>query len=209
MARTLSRGGFASVQEAAICNDFEQVIAWKVYRAAMEKAGLSVPVSETEARLPATEHVRIRDVAPVVRTAGNIVELAPMRWSFPAGRPGGKPVFNFRSEGRSFEKSQRCLIPASAFYEFTGTTYPKTRHRFTLAGEPFFCIAGIWRMIESEPMFTMLTTAPGPDVEPYHERQVAVLPPPDWTAWLYLSKPERELLRPLPANTLTVATERR
>jgi putative SOS response-associated peptidase YedK len=30
----------------------------------------------------------------------------------------------------------------------------------------------------------MLTTAPGPDVAPYHDRQVAVLAPADWLAWL-------------------------
>ncbi len=31
----------------------------------------------------------------------------------------GKPVYNFRSEGREFA-SGRCLIPADGFYEFTG-----------------------------------------------------------------------------------------
>jgi hypothetical protein len=36
-------------------------------------------------------------------------------------------------------------IPAAAFFEFTGQRTPKTKHRFTLAGQPFFCIAGIWR----------------------------------------------------------------
>jgi hypothetical protein len=39
--------------------------------------------------------------------------------------------------------------------------------------------------------FTMLTTAPGPDVVPYHDRQVAVLPPADWLAWINLTRPER------------------
>ena len=54
----------------------------------------------------------------------------------------------------------------------------------------------------------MLTTAPGEDVKPYHDRQVAVLPPEDWAAWLYLTKPEAELLRPLPCGTLEVETVR-
>jgi putative SOS response-associated peptidase YedK len=54
----------------------------------------------------------------------------------------------------------------------------------------------------------MLTTAPGPDVEPYHDRQVAVLRPEDWAAWLYLTEPEAELLRPLPRGPLEIETVR-
>jgi putative SOS response-associated peptidase YedK len=40
-------------------------------------------------------------------------------------------------------------------------------------------IAGIWREGHGNhpPAFTMLTTAPGADVEPYHNRQIVVLRP--------------------------------
>ena len=55
----------------------------------------------------------------------------------------------------------------------------------------------------------MLTTSPGPDVAPYHARQVVVLPPADWSSWLYLTKPESELLRPLPQGSLRVETVRK
>lgn len=115
-------------------------------------------------------------------------------------------MFNFRSEGRSFAKSGRCLIPASAFFEFTGTKYPKAKHRFTLNDAPFMAIAGLWRPGQgNQPAsFTMLTTAPGPDVAPIHNRQVVVLRPADWGAWLDLTKPEGELLRHLPAGSLRV-----
>ena len=50
----------------------------------------------------------------------------------------------------------------------------------------------------------LLTTSPSPDVEPYHSRQVAVLPPEDWAARINLTKPEKELLRPLPEGSLEV-----
>jgi hypothetical protein len=43
----------------------------------------------------------------------------------PPARPGGAPIFNFPSEGRHFGNSNRCLIPASAFFEFTGKKYPE------------------------------------------------------------------------------------
>ena len=48
----------------------------------------------------------------------------------------------------------------------------------------------------------------GPDVEAYHNRQVAVLQPKAWRAWIELTKPEAELLKPLPAGSLTVETVR-
>jgi putative SOS response-associated peptidase YedK len=54
----------------------------------------------------------------------------------------------------------------------------------------------------------MLTTAPGPDVAPVHNRQIAVLEPSDWATWLLLSKPESDLLKPLPSGTLSVQTVR-
>ena len=50
----------------------------------------------------------------------------------------------------------------------------------------------------------MLTTAPGPDVAPYHDRQVVVLRPPDWAAWLDLSRSEADLLRPLEPGAIAV-----
>lgn len=150
--------------------------------------------------------MRIRDLGAVMRLAGGAVELAPMRWGFPPPRPGAGPIFNFRSEGRSFASTLRCLVPASAFFEFTGAKSPKTRWRFTAAHVPFMAIAGVWRPAQDNqpPDFSLLTTAPGADVAPYHNRQIVVLPPEDWGAWLALSKPEAQLLRPSPAGTLAV-----
>ena len=52
--------------------------------------------------------------------------------------------------------------------------------------------------------FTILTTEPGPDVAPIHNRQVVVLNRSDWLAWLDLIRPEQELLRPLPAGALSI-----
>jgi putative SOS response-associated peptidase YedK len=143
-----------------------------------------------------------------MRAADDGIELVPMNFSFPPSGARGGPVFNFRSEGRHFDNSNRCLIPASAFFEFTGKKYPKTKHRFTLNGAPFMAIAGIWRESHGNhpPAFTMLTTAPGADVAPYHNRQM--LRPEDWAAWIHLTKPEDELLRPLAAGSLVVQTVR-
>ena len=172
----------------------------------MQAIELGIPVDQSADDLPQADDIRVNDVAPVMRTKGNIVELTRMKWSFPPVRPGLRPAFNFRSEGRHFSKEQRVVIPASAFFEFTGTKSPKTKWRFTLNGERGLGIAGIWRPgAGSGPnVFTMLTTAPGPDIAEYHDRQIVILPPRDWATWLYADSPEAELLKPLPAGSLSI-----
>lgn len=193
-----------------MCNAYEQYVAWEAYCKMMQELEWGIPTSQSEHDLPQADTITIRDMGPVIRAAGNGVELAQMRWSFPPPRAGGKPVFNFRSEGRSFKDSRRCLIPASAFFEFTGTKSPKSKHRFTLIGQPFLCIAGIWRdgPAGEPPSFTMLTTEPGPDIAPYHDRQIVILQPAYWPAWIHLTRPEKQLLQPLAAGSLHVETVR-
>lgn len=52
--------------------------------------------------------------------------------------------------------------------------------------------------------FTLLTTDPGPDVAPIHDRQMVILERSDWSAWLQETGGEAELLRALPAGSLAV-----
>jgi putative SOS response-associated peptidase YedK len=191
-----------------MCNDYEQHAEWDQYCRAMAEAQLGMPADVRPDQLPQVDDVRVKDIAPVMVASGNTVGLVPMTWGFPAGKPGRPPVFNFRSDGRRFGQSKRCLIPASAFFEFTGTKTPKSKWRFTLEGSSTFAIAGLWRENAGQRWFTMLTTAPGPDVAPFHDRQVAVLAPREWGNWLYLDRPEAELLRPLPEGTLSVTLHR-
>jgi putative SOS response-associated peptidase YedK len=193
-----------------VCNDYERQIEWEAYCRTMAAADLGLPTSAHPAQLPSAPDVRVNDTTPIMRAAGNTVELAPMQWGFLPPRPNGPPVFNFRSEGRSFAKSKRCLVPASAFFEFTGKQSPKSKWRFTLADQAMQAIAGLWREGEGEsvPRFTMLTIEPGSDVKGFHDRQVAVLPPGAWGSWLYLEKHEAEILQPLPAGSLRVLLAR-
>ena len=152
--------------------------------------------------------IAITDPGPIVRaTSDGGFELVVRRWSWPG--PSGKPVYNFRSEGREFS-SGRCLIVADGFYEFTTPTDARQKRKdrwlFTSVAEPMIGIAGLGRDAPGiGEAFTMLTTEPGPDVAPYHGRQIAVLPAADWRAWLDYSQPANELLRPLPAGSLDVS----
>lgn len=175
----------------------------------MQDLALGIPTQQTELDLPEADDIKINDRGPVMRAAGNHVELASMNFSVPPSGRGG-PIFNFRSEGRSFASSNRCIVPASAFFEFVGKKYPKAKYRFALKDSPITAIAGLWREGQGNhpPSFAMLTTSPGEDIAPYHDRQVVILAPSDWRAWLYLTKPESALLRPLPKGSLGVALVR-
>ena len=151
----------------------------------------------------------ITDPAPIVRRNASDEkrhELIVRRWSWPGNN--GKPVYNFRSEGRDFN-SQRCLIVADGFYEFTTPADPKQKRKdrwlFTSASEPMLGIAGLMRDAPGAgEAFTMLTTEPGPDVAPYHGRQVVVLPMAEWRGWLDYSAAAKDVLKPLPAGSLKV-----
>lgn len=192
-----------------MCNDYEQHIAYAQYAEAVRQLALTTPSSESTADLPQADDIRIGDLGTVLRAAGNGVELVQMKFGFPPPRPRAGPVFNFKSDGRHFDNSRRCLIILSGFFEFTGTKYPKAKHRFSLKGAPLMAIAGLWSEDKAGGLsFTMLTTEPGPDIAPYHDRQVVVLKPEDWAAWLFLTRPEAELLKPLPAGSLLIETVR-
>jgi putative SOS response-associated peptidase YedK len=189
-----------------MCNLYSNKVAPAAVVEALEPLRIPLRFPEGVPNFEPREEIRITDRAPILRWGGEAAELVQRRWSWPG--TGGKPVYNFRSDGREFD-SGRCLIVADGFYEFTAPAEPradkrKDKWRFALAGEPWFCIAGLWRTSEAGEAFTMLTTQPGPDVAPYHHRQVAVIARGDWRAWLDGSGPARALLGPCPAGRLEV-----
>lgn len=195
-----------------MCNEYQRYVPLGVISEQFTQ--LKIPLRFPEG-LPnlAPISIRIGDTGTIVRpSAGEDggAELVQRRWSWPG--PSGKPVFNYRSEGREFTRG-RCLIVADGFYEFTddpeaepGKRARKKKWLFTRNDEPWFCIAGLWRTDDSVgEAYTMLTTSPGPDVAPYHDRQVAVLDRGQWSTWLDPRQKVKGLIRPLPAGTLTAS----
>jgi putative SOS response-associated peptidase YedK len=122
------------------------------------------------------------------------IELVNLRWGLRPKEHGGKPFTVIRADGRSFP-GRRCLVPASEFLFRKGSR----RYRFTLRGTDLFYFAGIWRPAADgwPASYAVLTIAANPDIAPFHDRQMAVLPPADRLAWLDLTRPEAQLLRPL------------
>ena len=192
-----------------MCNEHRRTV--EVVRVDETFAQLRIPLRFPEGRpnLAALESIRITDPTAIARIRDGQAELVQRRWSWPG--PGGKPVFNYRGEGREFANTQssgRCLIVADGFYEYTAPEdggRRKTRWLFTRPGEDFFGIAGLWRTdAKVGEACTMLTVEPGPDVAAYHNRQVAVIGRADWGAWLDADAPAATLLKPSPAGTFAV-----
>ncbi|MDP8912450.1 MAG: SOS response-associated peptidase [Pseudomonadota bacterium] len=189
-----------------MCNEIRRNIALGNVRDDFSQLRIPLRFPEGLPNLAPLDSIRITDPTAIVRIGEDGAELVVRRWSWPG--PNKKPVYNFRSEGRQFT-SGRCLIVADGFYEFTAPADPKQKRKqkwlFTKKGEPWFCIAGIWRKTpEVGEAFTMLTTEPGADVAPYHNRQIAVIDRSEWARWLDPAVPAGELLRPLPAGSLEV-----
>ena len=191
-----------------MCNLFGSRAGWSELVEAFADAGAPIvsPGPEAAPNLPPRDEVWPTDPAPVVRAAPGGTALSDMRWGFVTAGVKRPPVINFRSEGRRFAPEQRCLVPVSEFYEFTGTKAPKTKWRFTQAdGAPWFCFAGLWRKDEgSGERFTLLSCAPGPDVAPIHDRQLVIVERADWAGWLSGEGTEAEVLQPSAAGSLTV-----
>ncbi len=137
----------------------------------------------------------------IVRYGGEGVEMVELPWGLRPREPGGRPFHLVRSEGRNFP-SHRCLVPATEFrISRQGRSY-----RFSLADGDWFYFAGIWRPASADwpEAYAVLTVAANAEVAPYHERQMAVLRRQQRMDWLDVSRPEHELLKPLPRRTFDV-----
>ncbi len=191
-----------------MCNLYSNKVSPDAIALAFEQLRIPLRFPDGMPNLEPRDEIKITDRAAIVRwnSGEGAAELVQRRWSWPG--PGGRPVYNFRSDGREFG-SGRCLIVTDGFYEFTIPKAPradkrKDKWRFTMPDHDWFAIAGLWRTSDVGEAFTMLTTEPGPDVTPYHHRQVAALAPESWSAWLDGSGSARDLLGPCPAGRLEV-----
>ena len=224
-----------------MCNEAARRVSVDQIHAAFREVHIPLLFPEGLSNLAALDSIRITDQSVIVRAAtvgadAGAAELVQRRWSWPG--PAGKPVYNYRGEGRAFANSAtagRCLIPLDGFYEFTessavqgeeslfGDAAPrpikakrgkKDKWLFTLApggtmGADFFCVAGLWRTdAKVGEAFTMLTCEPGPDIAPYHQRQIVLMPQARWADWLGGAVSAQDLIGPAPAGTLAVTPAR-
>lgn len=151
-------------------------------------------------------------------------ELALVRWGLIPGWVKDPRTFttliNARAETllekpsfRSALRHRRCIVPADAFYEWTGKPGAKQPHmiRPRSANAPMG-LAGLWEHwlgadgSEMESM-AIITVAANDAIAAIHDRMPAILDPDDYDAWLDVRGVKdvfaADLLRPAPEDLLT------
>lgn len=130
-----------------MCNDYRRMVDATSIAEDFADLKIKIRFSEGVPNLQPHEDIKITDTGAIIRasnSANGEADMVQRRWSWPG--PNRRPVYNFRSEGREFD-SNRCLIIADGFYEFTDPKDPKKKRKdkwlFRKADEPIFCIAGI------------------------------------------------------------------
>ena len=143
--------------------------------------------------------------------------LSPMRWglvpAWPPDTTRASTLINARSETvadkpafRRPLRTQRCLLPASAFFEWQGEPGAKVTWRIARQDGVWFSFAGLsetWVDPDGVPLPTcsLLTTTPIAEVSLLHHRMPVILLPDDEDRWLNaaLTTPTDllPLLRPL------------
>lgn len=179
----------------------------------------------TPATLPQRFNIAPSQLVLAVRAAagGPDRELVAFTWGlvpFWANDPAiGNRMINARSETaatkpafRASFRSRRCLIIADGFYEWQARGSSKQPYYFQLeSGEPFG-FAGLWDRwqagdAQSLETCTILTCAANDTVQTIHDRMPVIIPPEHFSAWLDPAGRDAggltQLLRPLPAETLT------
>jgi putative SOS response-associated peptidase YedK len=160
------------------------------------------PIDRTDCEVAANFNVApSQDVLAIVRREGANV-LEKLHWGlvpFWAKDPSiGNRLINARSETvaqkpsfRSAFKSQRCLILADGFYEWTGPKGNRQPVYLTLPDEVPFAFAGLWeawddkgRADEVHTSCTILTRAASASVRPIHHRMPVILSPKGYATWL-------------------------
>lgn len=130
----------------------------------------------------------------------------------------GNRMINARSETveakpafRSAFRRQRCLVPASGFFEWQKLGPRKQPHYIHRRDGRVLALAGLWdqwQSPEGDPVlsFTILTTEPNDVLRPLHDRMPVIMAPADYGAWLDPACREaerlRSLLKPAPPDDL-------
>ena len=125
----------------------------------------------------------------------------PMIWGFllpdRENTRRSQPLINARVETADLKptfrecwKRRRCIVPASYYYEWEHFVKPdgtkKTGGKYAIqpAGETVTWLAGLYRMEDGFPHFTILTRQPGPETGKLHDRMPLILPQGAIDAWI-------------------------
>ena len=139
--------------------------------------------------------------------------LRPKLWGVPPPPRGDRPVTQVRNLQSPFwigtlrHAELRCLVPATAFAEWSGPQGARRQHYFSVPSQPIFAFAGIHRQGEDWPCFAILAADPNRLVGRYQPHAMPVILHPDQYA-TWLSGEWRDavaLAVPFPGQLMTVS----
>lgn len=166
----------------------------------LNRAESRVQTADPSFHLPRGE-VRPGDWAAVVSlNRARQRSVFPMKWGF---RMDKQLLINARSETaaqkptfRQSMQERRCLIPASAYFEWDHRTKPLTKYRFALPEENLLWLAGLYRFEPDSawPVFTVLTRPAAEAIAPFHDRMPVILPRELHGQWLDSACPPGETM---------------
>lgn len=143
--------------------------------------------------------IRKTDSGLVMRSFSESTTIETMRWGFE--RDYNPAVNNARSEklngvwSAPWEAKQRCLIPVSTFYEWSGPRGSKLTHAFQpRANRAFLWMAGLWEKRKDGAAFTALTRESTGVVAEIHDRMPVILSQDQFEAFLNEPDPRGLLL---------------
>ncbi len=175
------------------------------------------------ASIPVSHNVAPTRIMPVILHGdSDDRSLEFFRWGIvPKWGRGGTtapPLINARSETvaekatfRKLVRAQRCLVPASGFFEWEKRASGKVPHFFSVQDEPLIAYAGLFSEpspgdADDRPSFTILTTAANELVRPFHDRMPVIVRQSDEDLWLDpdLDEPAalESLYTPFPADLM-------
>ena len=147
--------------------------------------------TEQEGTLKTSGEIFPTDLVPVIANSRNM-EPTPfaMKWGFRLPN-NNRPIINARSEDASGKPlfkdgmlQRRCLVPASGYYEWEKRGKEKVKYAIKPTGEGVVYMAGIYRVEEGQPMFTILTREVAPGIAFIHDRMPVILPEAARRDWL-------------------------
>ena len=86
-----------------MCNDYRLKVDIASIVEDFENLKIKIKMPEGKPNVPARDDIWMTDMAPIIRSVEGergAGELVNRRWSWPGNH--GKPVYNFRTEGREF-----------------------------------------------------------------------------------------------------------
>jgi putative SOS response-associated peptidase YedK len=170
---------------------------WAGFKNVVTKDGAKI---EQELQVKPNYNVAPTQTMPVFTVGKDAVQLEFLQWGIvrQVGPDLKKQIINTRSD-KAFEHfwnkivtRERCLVPATSFFEWHTTTAGKKPYVIKPKDNEPFMFAGIVH----DGTYSIMTTEPNREMRHIHNRMPVILHPEDYDKWLADTN-KREDLEPL------------